>query len=90
MFSGRSWDVSDVSQQVRTPTLVIHGGLDYRVPLEQGLMTFSTLRRQNVPSRFLYFPDEGHWVLKPQNAFVWWDTMLNWLSRYIGSARPTQ
>ena len=84
------WNPAAFAQNWKTPTLVIHGGLDYRVPLEQGLMTFTALRRQGISARFVYFPDEGHWVLKPQNAFVWWDTMLNWLSRYIGSARPTQ
>ena len=84
------WNPAASAAKMRTPTLVIHGGLDYRVPLEQGLMTFSTLRRQNVPSRFLYFPDEGHWVLKPQNALVWWETMLDWLSRYIGTNRAVQ
>ena len=84
------WNPSASADKMRTPTLVIHGGLDYRVPLEQGLMTFTTLRRQNVPARFLYFPDEGHWVLKPQNAQVWWDTMLGWLGKYIGSERATQ
>jgi dipeptidyl aminopeptidase/acylaminoacyl peptidase len=98
-FKGKPWENPQAYEQwnpaasaakMRTPTLVIHGGLDYRVPLEQGLMTFSTLRRQNVASRFLYFPDEGHWVLKPQNAVVWWDTMLGWLARYIGPDRAVQ
>ena len=68
---------------MNTPTLIIHGGLDYRVPLEQGIATFTALRRRDVPARLLYFPDEGHWVLKPQNAFVWWDTMLDWLDAYL-------
>jgi dipeptidyl aminopeptidase/acylaminoacyl peptidase len=85
------WNPARFAQNMRTPTLVVHGGLDYRVPLEQGLMTFTALRRQGVPARFLYFPDEGHWVLKPQNAFVWWDNMLGWLNTYLtsaSSARP--
>jgi dipeptidyl aminopeptidase/acylaminoacyl peptidase len=80
----QKWNPANYAKYMKTPTLVIHGGLDYRVPLEQGLMTFSALRRQGVPSRLLYFPDEGHWVLKPQNAFVWWDNMLGWLNTYIG------
>lgn len=83
------WNPANYAKNMKTPTLVIHGGLDYRVPLEQGLMTFTALRRQGVPARFLYFPDEGHWVLKPQNAFVWWDTMLGWLNRYIGQPNST-
>jgi dipeptidyl aminopeptidase/acylaminoacyl peptidase len=81
------WNPAEYAQNMKTPTLVIHGGLDYRVPLEQGLMTFTALRRQGVPSRLVYFPDEGHWVLKPQNAFIWWDAMLGWLDTYIG-AKP--
>ena len=84
------WNPAAFAKNMRTPTLVIHGGLDYRVPLEQGLMTFTALRRQGVPSRFVFFPDEGHWVLKPQNAFVWWDEMLGWLAKYIGQQRMTQ
>jgi dipeptidyl aminopeptidase/acylaminoacyl peptidase len=71
-----------------TPMLVIHGGLDYRVPLEQGLQVFTALRRQGVPARLLYFPDEGHWVLQPKNALVWWDTMLDWLDQWIGEGSP--
>ena len=51
--------------QWKTPTLVIHGQLDYRVPYEQGLAVFTALQRLGVPSEFLYFPDENHWVLKP-------------------------
>ena len=77
------WNPASFVQNWKTPTLVIHGALDYRVPLEQGLMTFTALRRQGIPSRFVYFPDEGHWVLKPQNAFVWWEEMLGWLNRYL-------
>jgi dipeptidyl aminopeptidase/acylaminoacyl peptidase len=77
------WNPANHAAGMNTPTLVIHGGLDYRVPLEQGLATFTALRRRNVQSRLLYFPDEGHWVLKPQNAFVWWDEMLGWLDRYL-------
>ncbi|HSG07839.1 MAG TPA: S9 family peptidase [Longimicrobiales bacterium] len=77
------WNPANFAASMNTPTLVIHGGLDYRVPFDQGLATFTTLRRRNVASRLLYFPDEGHWVLKPQNAFVWWDEMLGWLDRYL-------
>jgi dipeptidyl aminopeptidase/acylaminoacyl peptidase len=77
------WNPANHVAQMNTPTLVIHGGKDHRVPLEQGLATFTSLRRRDVPARLLYFPDEGHWVLKPQNAFVWWDEMLGWLDRYL-------
>jgi dipeptidyl aminopeptidase/acylaminoacyl peptidase len=84
------WNPANHVASMNTPTLVIHGGLDYRVPLEQGLATFTALRRRDVPARLLYFPDEGHWVLKPQNAFVWWDTMLGWLDSYLGRSDSTE
>lgn len=64
------------------PELVIHGQNDFRVPLEQGLGTFTALQRKGVPSQFLYFPDENHWVLKPQNGLQWHDTVFNWLDRW--------
>jgi acylaminoacyl-peptidase len=64
------------------PELVIQGGRDYRIPLEQGLGTFSALQRKGVPSQFLFFPDENHWVLKPKNSVEWHDTVLGWLNRW--------
>jgi dipeptidyl aminopeptidase/acylaminoacyl peptidase len=64
------------------PMLVIHGGHDYRIPLEQGLAAFTALQRKGVPSEFLTFPDENHWVLKPQNSVEWHDTVLGWLKRW--------
>ena len=67
----------------RTPMLIIHGGRDYRVPLEQGLSAFTVLQRKGVPSQFLYFPDENHWVLKPHNSILWHDTVLGWLKRWL-------
>ncbi len=66
----------------KTPMLVIHGQLDYRVPLEQGLAAYTALQRRGVPSEFLYFPDENHWVLKPQNSIQWHDTVNAWLQRW--------
>jgi dipeptidyl aminopeptidase/acylaminoacyl peptidase len=71
------------AQNFRTPTLVIDGGLDFRVPATEGMQLFTALQHQNVPSRFLYFPDEGHWVGKPQNQLVWWNTVQDWLARYL-------
>ncbi|HSJ13796.1 MAG TPA: S9 family peptidase [Longimicrobiales bacterium] len=84
------WNPANHVANMNTPTLIIHGGLDYRVPLEQGIATFTALRRRDVPARLLYFPDEGHWVLKPQNAFVWWDTMLDWLHAYLRDTDATE
>lgn len=77
------WSPSNFVPQFKTPTLVIHGGRDYRVPLEQGLQLFTDLQRQGVPSKLLYFPDEGHWILKPQNAELWYKTVHAWLARYL-------
>jgi dipeptidyl aminopeptidase/acylaminoacyl peptidase len=56
----------------KTPTLVIHGQRDYRLDVSEGFQLFTTLQRMGVPSKMLYFPDEGHWVLKPQNSQLWY------------------
>lgn len=66
-----------------TPMLVIHNEKDFRVPLTEGLQAFSAAQLQNIPSRFLYFPDEGHWVLKPQNSVLWNRVFFDWLDRYL-------
>jgi len=70
-------------EKYKTPTLVIAGERDYRVPYTQSLEFFNTLQRQGVPSELLIFPDEGHWVLKPQNAQLWYKTFLSWLGTYV-------
>jgi len=69
----------------QTPMLVIHGANDFRVPLEQGLATFTALQRQGIPSQFLYFPDENHWILKPANSVQWHRVVEAWLERWIGT-----
>ena len=66
----------------KTPTLVIAGQMDYRVPYTQGLSVFTALQRLGVPSEFLYFPDENHWVLKPANSVQWYDTVIDWMNRW--------
>ncbi|THD09246.1 alpha/beta hydrolase family protein [Metallibacterium scheffleri] len=66
----------------RVPMLVIHGGLDFRIPDTQGLAAFTALQRRGIPSEFLYFPDENHWVVKPANSILWHDTVLNWMKRW--------
>ena len=68
----------------RTPMLVIHGEQDFRVPLEQGLATFTALQRRGIESRLLVFPDENHWVLKPANSVLWHQTVFDWLARHLG------
>lgn len=72
----------DLVKNWKTPTLVIHGGLDYRVADIQGMSTFTALQRKGVPSRFLYFPDENHWVVKPQNSKLWHDEVLAWIDKW--------
>jgi len=72
----------DLVKNWSTPTLVIHGGHDYRVVDTQGMSTFTALQRKGVPSRFIHFPDENHWVVKPQNSKLWHDEVLAWLDRW--------
>jgi dipeptidyl aminopeptidase/acylaminoacyl peptidase len=66
----------------KTPMLVIHGAKDFRVVETQGMSTFTALQRLGIPSRFLYFPDENHWVLKPHNSILWHDTVIAWLDKW--------
>ncbi|GAB3728338.1 S9 family peptidase [Luteimonas pelagia] len=70
--------------QWRVPMLVVHSLNDFRIPLSQGLAAFTALQRQGIESRFLYFPDENHWVLKPANSVLWHDTVNAWLGRHLG------
>lgn len=77
----------DLIKNWTTPTLVVHGNKDYRVVDTQGMSAFTALQRRGVPSRLLYFPDENHWVLKPQNSKVWHEQVLAWLDKYAASAR---
>ena len=71
-------------EHITTPMLVIHGDRDYRVPIGEALRLWAELAERHagddgtMPHKFLYFPDEGHWVLKPRNRRVWWDTVLDW------------
>jgi dipeptidyl aminopeptidase/acylaminoacyl peptidase len=69
----------------RTPTLVITGSMDFRVPETESLATFTALQRLKVPSQLLVFPDENHWTLRRENSLVWHDTVLRWLQRFIGT-----
>ena len=66
----------------KTPMLVIHGGMDYRVPLTEALSTFTALQLQKIESKFLYFPMENHWVLKPENSVKWYQEVLGWVDKY--------
>ncbi len=90
-FGGMPWDNPEVydkwtpskfTQEFHTPTLVIHGELDYRIPYTQGLQLYTALQLHKVPSQLLVFPDEGHWILKPQNSAFWYKTFLEWVDRW--------
>jgi pimeloyl-ACP methyl ester carboxylesterase len=67
----------------KTPMLIVHGGQDFRVVETQGLSSFNALQRRGIPSRFLYFPDENHWILKPANSILWHETVIGWLDRWL-------
>lgn len=77
------WSPSNFVQNIQTPMLVVEGNLDFRVPDSQAFQLFTALQRRGVPSKLLYFPDEGHWVLKPQNSQLWYKTVLGWLDQYL-------
>ena len=82
----KKWSPSTYAAELgkyKTPTLVVAGERDYRVPYTQSLEFFSALQRQGVPSKLVVFPDEGHWVLKPQNSQFWYKTFLDWLAEYV-------
>ena len=70
------------AKNFRTPTLVIHGALDYRVPDAQGLAYYNTLKARNVDARLLWFPDENHWILKPRNSKLWYSEFFDWLAQH--------
>ena len=74
----------------KTPTLVIHGEKDFRVPLEEGIKTFTALQRRNIPSRLVVFPDENHWILKPANGIQWHREVIDWLNRWTAPAGAGQ
>ncbi len=78
----RKWSPSVYAKNFKTPTLVIHGQLDYRLDVSEGFQLFDTLQLEGVPSKMLYFPDEGHWVLKPQNSQLWWKTVNDWVDQW--------
>ncbi len=77
------WSPHNFVKNFKTPMLVIHSELDYRVPFGEGLQLFTALQRMGVDSKMLMFPDEGHWVLKPQNSQLWFHTVLDWLDKYL-------
>jgi len=77
------WSPLNYVKNWKTPLLIVHSQLDYRVDLSEGYQAFTAARAMGVPTKFLYFPDEGHWVLKPRNRRIWWGTVLDWLDQYL-------
>ncbi|MEP6707473.1 MAG: S9 family peptidase [Pyrinomonadaceae bacterium] len=77
------WSPSNFVKNFKTPILIIHSELDYRVPFGEGLQLFTAAQRLGIDSKLLVFPDEGHWVLKPQNSELWYHTVLGWLDKYL-------
>jgi dipeptidyl aminopeptidase/acylaminoacyl peptidase len=80
------WSPHRFVGEIRTPMLVIHGDRDYRVPIGEGLRLWWDLQRCGVESKYLYYPDEGHWVLGPGNARVWYETVWSWLATHVHGA----
>jgi len=74
-----TWSPSKFAANFKTPMLVVHGQLDYRLDVSEGFQLFTALQRQGVKSKMLYFPDEGHFVTKPANAELWYKTVLDWI-----------
>jgi len=81
----RKWSPMLSIQNARTPTLIIHSQKDYRLDVSEGFQLFTALQRMHVPSKMLYFPDEGHWVLKPQNSQLWYKTVNDWCDQWTHS-----
>ncbi len=91
-FKGTPWSNPELyaklsphtyAKNFKTPTLVTHGELDFRVPIGEGLQLFTALQRQNVPSKMVYFPDEGHWINKPANSALWYHEFIAWMDRWV-------
>jgi dipeptidyl aminopeptidase/acylaminoacyl peptidase len=83
----RKWSPMRYIENARTPTLVIHSQKDYRLDVSQGFELYTALQRRGVASKFLYFPDEGHWVLKPQNSQLWYETVDDWCDRWTKTGK---
>ena len=84
------WSPHKFVNNFNTPILIIHGELDYRVPIGEGMQLFTAVQRKGIDSKMLIFPDEGHWVLKPQNSRLWFHTVLDWLDKYLQPSSATE
>ncbi|MGB2914442.1 MAG: prolyl oligopeptidase family serine peptidase, partial [Pyrinomonadaceae bacterium] len=77
------WSPNRFAANFATPTLVTAGELDYRVPYDQSLQLYTTLQLKGVDSKLIMFPDEGHWILKPQNSEFWYNNVNDWFKKYL-------
>jgi dipeptidyl aminopeptidase/acylaminoacyl peptidase len=77
------WSPHHFLKAISTPMLVVHGDKDYRVPIGEALRLWWDLQREGVESAYLYYPDEGHWIVKPGNARVWYETVWAWLGKHV-------
>ncbi|GAA4037645.1 S9 family peptidase [Sphingomonas rosea] len=84
------WNPVNHVAKWKTPQLVITGEKDFRIPYTQGIAAFTALQRRNIPSRLVVFPDENHWVLKPQNSIQWYREVGNWLNKWTAATPPAQ
>ncbi len=82
----QKWSPSNYVKNFKTPTLVTHGEMDFRVPIGQGQQLFTALQQMQVPSKLVQFPNEGHWIMQPQNSQFWYKTVLDWMQQYIAPA----
>ena len=94
-YAGPYWDKNAMATQYRvfsphlyaanfrTPMLISHGELDYRIPYSEGMSMFTALQKQGIPSRLIIWPDEGHFILKPLNQKLWWSEALAWFGKYL-------
>ncbi|HEX4600141.1 MAG TPA: S9 family peptidase [Gemmatimonadales bacterium] len=80
------WSPLNAVRNWRTPILIVHSQLDFRVDVSEGYQAFTAAKVLGVPAKFLYFPDEGHWVTRPRNRRLWWGTVLDWLDQYLKPA----
>ena len=92
-YGGSPWEDYDVlnsqnpsqfAHNFKTPLLVIHGELDYRVPVAHGFLVYGIYKAMGLEARLVYYPDENHWVLSPQNSIFWYKELHDWLDRYLG------
>ncbi|KAL3419224.1 prolyl oligopeptidase [Phlyctema vagabunda] len=84
------WDPAQHLDNWATPHFIIHNELDYRLPISEGLAPFNVLQSKGIPSKFLTFPDENHWVLKPENSLVWYREVLDWINEYSGITKERE